>query len=437
MDVMTRSPRETTADAPGHVGDFAFPSDETVECPYPFYASMRRETPVHRLPGTDTYFVSRWDDVVFAAEHPKIFSPERPSDAGLGTDPNRDADASPARVRARAARAGNDWVFSDAGLASCEGAEHRLKRRAALKLVSPERLRRHHDFIAGVVNDLIDSFIDRGQVEFASEFAAPLPMAVICEMLGVPRDDELFARVMRQAPASAVRFLSPAEREVRTRVSADMHAYMGAVVRERHAKPQDDFLSQFIAMHVEGRGELPLEYLIVEATTLLFGGLVTTQHMLTNTMELLLREPAQLQRVLADRSLIRPMLDESLRVESPFHLTETIATTDAELAGVTIPAGSTVYKLWGSGNRDEDKFEDPEAFRIDRPAVAKTHLGFGRGSHRCLGAPLALLEGKIAFEILLTRLRDIAFAPSGNDWRHVTVVSFRSLRELHLTFTAA
>ena len=134
-----------------------------------------------------------------------------------------------------------------------------------------------------------------------------------------------------------------------------------------------------------------------------------------------------MQRVLDDPGLIRPMLDESLRIESPFHLTEMICEADTEIAGVPIPAGAAVYKVWGSGNRDEGRFSDPDAFRIRRPGIGKTHLGFGRGSHRCLGAPLALLEGTIAFEVLLSRCRNIRFAPDQNDWTHVHAVSFRSL----------
>ena len=404
------------------LADFTFPSADTVECPYPFYETMRREEPVHKLPGEDVYFISRWEDIAFVAEHPELFSPERPVVDSLGA-----ASVQGGRARGQ---------VSDTGLSQCNGPEHRLKRSSALKLVSPGRLRRHREFIATTVDDLLDGFIGDGEVEFSSQFAAPLPMAVICEMLGVPRDDDLFGRVMDQVPTSAVRFLSAAARESRALVSTEMHAYMEQVIRERDAAPRDDFLSEFIAEHRRRTGELPLEYLITEATTLLFGGLVTTQHMFTNTMELLLRSPAEMRRVVDDRSLIRPMLEESLRIESPFHLTETICTADTEIDGVMIPAGSAVYKVWGSGNRDEEKFPHADQFRIGRPAVAKTHLGFGRGSHRCLGAPLALLEGTIGFQILLERCGNLRFAPGRNDWRHVPAISFRSLRQLHLTFEA-
>jgi cytochrome P450 len=412
--------------------EFSFPSPETLECPYPFYAAMRRESPVYKLPEREVFFVSRWEDIVFVSEHPELFSSGRAAEASLGARAASEQ-ACPAYAGDGQAE-GNEPAFSPAGLSNCDGPEHRFKRKLALKLVSPERLRRYKPYIIRTVNELIDTFIGRGEAEFVSEFAAPLPVRVICEMLGVPRDDDLFARVMEQVPSSAVRFLSGEEQEVRRHVGDQIHEHMRRVISDRHQRPLDDFLSEFVHEHEQRAGVLPLEYVITEATTLLFGGLVTTQHMFTNTMFLLLEHPGELQQVLAEPALMRPMLDESLRVESPFHLTEMLCRKDTEIAGVPIPAGAAVYKVWGSGNRDENKFEDGAAFRIGRPAVTKNHLGFGRGSHRCLGAPLALLEGTIAFEILLSRCRDIRFAPDKNDWTHVPAVSFRSLNRLFLEF---
>jgi cytochrome P450 len=413
------------ASAPGRrrPADFTFPSPETLECPYPFYAALRRDAPVYRLPGEDVFFVSRWRDIAATIDHPELFSPGRTVQSSLGAVPGS-SEAGPE------AAAG----FSVHGLANCDGPEHRLKRGVALRLVSPDRLRRFRPFIEQTARQLIDGFAPRGQVELVSEFSTPFPVRVVCEMLGVPPDDELFAGVMGQAPSSAVRFLTAEQRDERRRVNEAMHGYMRRLILTRHSEPQDDFLSELIAEHVRRMGSLPLEYLITEATTLLFGGLVTTQHMFTNAMCLLVSHPDQMQRVLDDPGLIRPMLDESLRVEAPFHLTEMVCRADTELAGAAIPAGAAVYKVWGSGNRDEDTFADPDEFEIGRRAAAKSHLGFGRGPHRCLGAPLALLEGTIAFQLLLTRCRNLRFAPGANDWTHTHVPSFRSLNRLVLEF---
>jgi cytochrome P450 len=408
----------------GQTPPFTFPSEETLECPYPFYAWMRSEAPVYQLPGHNVFFISRWDDIVSIVDKPELFVPGQAPETALGS-----------RSELRALQeAAIGTEFSTRGLSGCVGSEHRLKRGTALKLVAPERLHRYAPFIERTVNELIDGFAHRGEVELVSEFSTPLPVRVVCEMLGVPEDMELFAGMMAQAPNSAARFLSAAELEERESVGSQMGTFMRELILARHADPKDDFISEFVAEHAARTAALPLAYLVLEATTLLFGGLVTTEHMFTNTMQLLLENPEELHRVLDDPSLIRPMLDESLRLEAPFHLTEMVCLADTEVAGVRIPAGAAVYKVWGSGNRDADRFEDPDAFRIGRPGLAKNHLGFGRGTHRCLGAPLALLEGTIAFEALLTRCRNLRFAPGRNDWTHVHVPSFRSLKRLYLEF---
>jgi cytochrome P450 len=417
--------RQADAAQVNGLSEFTFPSEDTLECPYPFYSAMRREAPVYRLPDRNVYFVSRWEDIAYTVRHPDLFSPAPDGRSSLGAD---GASECPAGIYG--------GEFTREGLSKCDGEEHRRKRSVALKLVSPARMRRYTPFIEQTVSELIDAFASRGEVELVSAFSTPLPVIVVCEMLGVPRDDALFAGVMGQAPASATRFLSAAELEERRRVGGEIHEYMQRLVLARYDEPRDDFLSELVHEHARALGELPLDYLVVEAITLLFGGLVTTQHMFTNTMQLLLDHPSEMQRVLAEPELIRPMLDESLRVEAPFHLTEMICHGDTEIAGVKIPVGATVYKVWGSGNRDERKFDNPDDFRIGRPGIAKNHLGFGRGGHRCLGAPLALLEGTLAFEQLLARCRNLRFAAGKNDWTHTHVPSFRSLKRLYLEFDA-
>jgi cytochrome P450 len=414
-------------------GDVVFPSPEVLECPYPFYSALRRDAPVYRLPGRDVFFVSRWQDIAYVAAHPELFSAGRGGQASLGLPPGTVAgSACPVADAEQVERSSVKW--SSVGLSACDGPEHRAKRSVALKLVAPDRLRGYEPDIERAVSDMIDGFAARGEAELVADFATPLPLRVTCDLLGMPRDDELFLQMMDQVPSSAVRFLSDDERDVRQALGLRLHDHVRRTIVERYENPRADFLSEFIADHVRLAGELPLDYLIVEATTLLFGGLVTTQHMLTNTVFLLLSFPEQLRRVLDDPTLIRPMLDESLRLETPFHLTEMICTADTEIAGVPIPEGAAVYKLWGSGNRDESMFAEPEDFQIGRSGVAKHHLGFGRGSHRCLGAPLALLEGTIAIRALLARLPNLRFAPDKNDWRHVHTTGFRALERLHLRF---
>jgi cytochrome P450 len=413
-----------------HPSEIEFPREEFTRCPYAFYEAMRREEPIYRIPGQDAFLVSRWEDIAYVAHHPELFSADA-GEAAQGV--SRD------EMLARFGLTAGEADFTPLTFSRCDGAEHRAKRVLAAKLVSRERLAAVAPFVERTAHGLIDAFAGRGEVELVSEFSAPLPNLVICELLGMPQDRaDLFMRISQGTPPGSVsRFIPPGEQTARRAQGDELREYIRSQVLDRYRHPRpDDFLSEFVAAHVERRGELDellLTYLTSEASTLLFGGLVTTQHLITNTMWLLLRFPEEHRRVREDRSLIRPMLEESLRVEAPFYITEVRARQDTELAGVSVPAGASVYKIWPSGNHDAAKFDDPDTFRIGRPELAKTHLGFGRGAHLCVGAPLARLEGEIAFAALLDRLRDVRAAPQ-NTYEPIDTIAFRSLRELHLEF---
>jgi cytochrome P450 len=151
-------------------------------------------------------------------------------------------------------------------------------------------------------------------------------------------------------------------------------------------------------------------YLVTEAVNMLGAAIGTTAHFIANTVLLLLLHPDDLSRVREDSSLLRPLLEEALRVESPVQWSGRVATADTELNGVHIPAGSNLLLMWGSANRDAAVFEDPERFWIGRPGVAKAHVAFGYGMHMCLGAPLARLEAETSIELLLARLRNLRLA---------------------------
>jgi cytochrome P450 len=173
------------------------------------------------------------------------------------------------------------------------------------------------------------------------------------------------------------------------------------------------------------------------ATELMVGGAGTTALMIVNAMWLLLTNPEQLEKVRANHALIPAMLEESLRAESVIQDRERIAAVDTELGGVPIPAGSRIRMVFGAANRDGSVFRDPERFDVTRERTELTqHLGFGYGAHFCLGAPLARVEGRIAFERLFTRLGEIRLSPE-NDYAYVPNTHFRSFKSLHLEFDRA
>jgi cytochrome P450 len=186
----------------------------------------------------------------------------------------------------------------------------------------------------------------------------------------------------------------------------------------------------------ERDGDLDLYYLVGEVTTLYQAAYHNTVYMLANTMLLLLENPGELELVLADRSLIRNAIDESLRRESPVQWLQRIVVEDTELGGVQLPEGAVVLILYGSANRDERRFAEPERFQVERSNLLKDQLAFGHGIHMCLGAPLARLEGQVAFEQVLSRLKNLRLSAK-NDFSHIETVNHRGPKHVFIEFEPA
>jgi cytochrome P450 len=407
---------EQTATSPVP-GDFEWPTPELAECPFPFYDALRREAPVYKYPGRNEYVLSHWEDIVYVAERPELFP--QMSTAGREANPSNP----------------HDEPLTPASMAQTNLPEHRRKRILGLKLVSQEKLRSYEPLVRRLADELIDGFAGRGECEFYREFANQLPVLVVAEILGLPRHDApMFLRWYESVAPAASRFLSEEQLAEQQRSDAAAKAYMRQAILERVDRPRDDFLSEFVEAQVAQEGGLALGYLVDEASLFLFAGNVTTTHMLASTMLLLCEHPDQLALVLADRARVRNLIEESLRIESPVQWLSRYVKEDVEIRGTAIPAGSTVVVIWASGNRDEGRFADGDAFRVDRPDVVKHHLAFGRGNHLCLGAPLARLEGRIAFEQLLSRLPGLRLAPGRNDFTHIDNILFRAPKRVYVEF---
>jgi cytochrome P450 len=402
------------------VEEFTYPSPEVVECPYAFYSALRDTAPVHRLPD-GTWLVSRWDDVVRVVRDPDTFS----NDIG----PTNDQILGGPRVGGDAS---GPWP-----LPFTDGDRHRLQRSFCAKIVVRDRLRWYEPRIARLVDELIDGFAPQGTVEFRSGFAEPLPRRVMMETFGFPREDEDdFVRwTSGQGPVGS-RLASAEEQAAEQRRRLELGEYFRAKILERRKQPTDDFLSEIVELQVARDGELDMPYLLAEVANLFAAGNATTAHMLASTMLLLVQHPAELERIRDDRALIPTMLEEGMRLESPVQWLQRIVTADTELGGKTIPAGSLVLVLWGAANRDGRKFEDPERFQIDRPSVSKLQTAFGYGIHMCVGAPLARLEGRIAFGRILDRLTNIRLA-GPDPITHIPNINQRAPTAVHIVFDSA
>jgi cytochrome P450 len=233
------------------------------------------------------------------------------------------------------------------------------------------------------------------------ELALTLPITVIGEMLGVPEGERMALQPLVRASTASLDLRAPLDQiEVGFAARAAVIERMAGLIAERRARPGDDLLSQLI--HVEEAGDQLSYDELTTTIALLFGaGFETTTNLLGNGLLALLDHPDQLARLRADRSLVRPAVEEMLRWDSPVQADSREALVDVDLHGVALGAGEQVVTLLGSGNRDPRAFPDPDRFDVGRDGL--NPLSFGAGIHHCLGAALARAEGQVVFERLLDR----------------------------------
>ncbi|MEV0819777.1 cytochrome P450 [Nonomuraea rubra] len=262
--------------------------------------------------------------------------------------------------------------------------------------------------IAALTHELLDAARDRERFELVTGLAYPLPVIVIAELLGIPGSDRaLFkqwadAMFQRDAKVSVSRPADEREAELQAVMKPwkEMSDYLAAHAAERRRQPRADLLTRLVEAEVDGE-RLPDGQVVNFAIVLLLAGHITTTMLLGNTVLCLDAYPEQQDRVRADRSSIPAVIEESLRLFTPFSALGRATTQEVELGGVTIPADQMVMCWLGAANRDPRQFPDPDVFDPHRDP--SPHLAFGRGIHFCLGAPLARLEGRIALNILLDR----------------------------------
>ena len=389
--------------------------------PYPLYAELRK-TPVSQQ-GDALFVASTYWEIKSLLHDPRISSDARnlsPQAAGaLAQDEEETSALPPAFLK-------------------LDPPEHdRLRRMAMRPFGPPHTPRRVHNMrgeLAHIVSDLIDGFGDRDQVDLVDNFSYPFPVTVICRLLGIPREDE--ARFHSWADTLAASLdpdpdKDPVERRrVAQQARAELGMYLAGLVEERRGTPGDDMLSALVTDHSPDGQMTPMEVLST-AALLLIAGHETTVNLITNGMLTLLRNPDVLKRLRDDRDLAVPLVEELLRFEPPVQLLPQRTTLDdIEIAGVTIPKGASLWLILASGNRDPQRFADPDRFDPDRKD--NQHLGFGSGIHNCFGAPLARLEAQLALTELVRRLDNPRLVEDPPPYRQNAVL--RGPRHLNIAF---
>jgi cytochrome P450 len=392
-------------------------SSDFRETTHDTYATMRRDDPVLRQVGIDgetpIWFVTRYDDVVAV-----LLDDER-----FVVDPARAMTAEEFEQR-RQDLMGDERVGES--LLTRDGEDHRRLRRLVTKAFTPRMVEQLRPRIQAIADDLLDATEERGAMDLVDDYAFPLPIIVIAELLGIPPEDR--DRFRTWSNTFVLPALTPELQEQAKLHTDEFIAYLDDLFAARRADPSDDLLSALVQAEDAG-DHLSQNELYSMAVLLIIAGHETTVSLITNSVLALLTHPSARAEVRSDPALLPSAIEELLRYDSPVERAITRwATDDVELGGHTIARGDLVIAVIGSANRDPDRF--PEADALDLRRSETKHVGFGRGSHYCLGAPLARLETEIALRTLFDRLPNLRLAIAEDDlyWRPIPI--FRSLSSL-------
>lgn len=379
--------------------------------PYPFYALLRAEAPVHRVRlalWLRVWLVTRYDDVLFVikdgpfsnefAKHRMRWLPRRLEPLTrhlLSTDPP----------------------------------DHRRLRTLVSKAFTPRSVERLGVRMQTICDGLLDAAERTGRLELVQDYALRLPLTIIAEMLGIPPEErERFQgwtdAVTRGGSGSVLHFL------LGVPALLESSAYLRDLIARRRSDPRDDILTALLQAEEEG-DKLTEDEVIGMLALLILAGYETTMGLVSAGTLTLLQHPDQLRRFTSVPDLVEPAIEELLRYTSPLEFgTFRVARQDVEIAGVTIPKGDVVLGVLGSANHDPSRFEQPEVLNLAREP--NRHLAFGSGIHVCLGAPLARIEGRIALETLFRRFPNVTLDEPAEEVRWRRGLFFRGPARLRV-----
>ncbi|WP_020120028.1 cytochrome P450 [Streptomyces canus] len=373
------------------------PADGLLDHPYDVYRRLRDTAPVHRIAGPDgtpAWIVTRYDDVRAALADPRLSLDKRHATAGT----YKGFSLPPAL---------------DANLLNMDPPDHTRIRRLVGRAFTPRRIERLRGPIRNTADRLLDALGDDGTTDLIASYAAPLPITVICDLLGIPDEHRLDFRVWTDTLVAPDPAAGPGAAK---EAVVAMLGYFTRLLADKRRDPADDLLSDLIAVRDEG-DRLSEDELMSLAFLILFAGYENTVQLIGNAALALFQHPEQLTALREDPSLLPAAVEEFLRYEGPALLAiRRFPVEDVTLGGVTIPAGETVWVSPSAANRDPARFPDPDRLDLDRPD-ASGHLSLGHGIHYCLGAPLARAETEIALAALLERFPDLALADPAPRWR--------------------
>ena len=383
---------------------FDWVSQDFLRDPYSQYKALRSSDPIHFNEARGGFMLTRYNDMVGVLRNDDDFSAERAGPEIQGDVPK--------------------------SMLGSDPPDHTRLRTLVNKAFTPRSIRQLSARIQELVDGLFDDVEGRGEMEAITDFAYPLPITVIAEMLGVPAQDRDFFRDASQKIAVALGPIEDMQVALRALEGRNqLVEYFNALIPKRKADPRDDLLTALLAVEDDGdvlsHGELLAMLLL-----LLVAGHETTVNLIGNGLLALLRHPDQFERLRTEEGIGRQAIEELLRYDSPVQMTGRIAKRDVVIGGQPVKAGQFVSTIVASANRDPEVFEDPDTLNLTRDPC--NHLSFSAGIHFCLGAQLARLEGQIALTTLVRRFPTLQLATEDLRWRPAPIL--RGLEALPVTF---
>ncbi|MFE3626819.1 cytochrome P450 family protein [Streptomyces goshikiensis] len=389
--------------------------EQLVDDPHSAYARLREAAPVRRIEGTDgrpAWLVTRYDDVRAALADPRLSLDKRNAAEGG----YRGLTLPPAL---------------DANLLNMDPPDHTRIRGFVTRAFTARRVEQLRAPMRESADRLLDALGPQGTTDLMASYAAPLPIIVICDLLGVPEEHRRDFRAWTDALIAP----DPARPGAAKEAVAAMLGFFLELVAHKRERPGADLLSDLVAVRDSDGDRLTEDELLSLAFLILVAGYENTVQLIGNAVLALLRHPYQLAVVRKDPSRLRAAVEEAARFEGPALLAiRRFATEDVTLSGVTVPAGETVLLSLAAANRDPDRFSGPDLFDVFRDTAG--HLALGHGIHYCLGAPLARAETEIALAALLDRFGALALADpeAGPRWR--PSLRARGLLELRVRYAS-
>lgn len=382
------------------------------------FAWMRQEAPIYQAKltrWTDAYLITRYDDVVDALKDPRVI---------------KNASNAKPESGAKFGRSGAVWTpkmlqILMNNMLNSDEPDHRRLRNLVQKAFTPRMITQLEPRIQQIAEQLLDNALAKKDFDLINEFAMPLPVNVIAEMIGIPQEDRAhFFKltsniIVAPTPLNMIKAIPSISRYLK---------YIRKLADKRRADPQDDLLTALVQAQ-DGDDRFSDEEVQAMAFLLLVAGHETTVNLIANGALALLENPEQMEMLRADQALTPNAVEEFLRYNGPLQTTENaFAKETFTLHDVTIPQGALILSVIMSANRDESVFEQADELDITR--TPNKHLAFGHGIHYCLGAPLARLEGRIAFDSLLARAPDLRLNMDVNKIRYRPIPIVRRLEAL-------